>query len=44
MHFPVGIIFTGLVVYIAYRLGKSVGKEEIKENEEIKETIIAREK
>ena len=38
MHFPVGIIFTGVVVYIAYRLGKSVGKEEIKETEEDRET------
>jgi len=38
MHFPVGIIFTGLFVYVAYRLGKSVGKEEIKEIKEIKET------
>ena len=38
MHFPVGIIFTGVVVYIAYRLGKSVSKEEIKEKEERKDT------
>ena len=38
MHFPVGIIFAGVVVYIAYRLGKSVGKEEIKETEEDRET------
>ena len=38
MHFPVGIIFTSVVVYVAYRLGKSVGKEEIKEKEERKET------
>ena len=44
MHFPVGIIFTGIVVYIAYRLGKSVGKEEIKEKEEVKVTKIAKEK
>ncbi len=44
MHFPVGIIFTGVVVYIAYRFGKSVGKEEIKEKEERKETKIAKEK
>jgi len=44
MHFPVGIIFTGVVVYIAYRLGKSVGKEEIKGKEERKETKIAKEK
>ena len=44
MHFPVGIIFTGVVVYIAYRLGKSVGKEEIKEKKEIKETKTAKEK
>ena len=44
MHFPVGIIFTGLVVYIAYRLGKSVGKEEIKETKEITETKTAKEK
>ncbi len=44
MHFPVGIIFTGVVVYIAYRLGKSVGKEEIKEAEEIKKAKIAKEK
>jgi len=36
MHFPVGIIFTGVAVYIAYRLGKRVSKEEIKE--ERKET------
>ncbi len=44
MHFPVGIIFTGLVVYIAYRLGKSVGNEEIKEREKITETKTAKEK
>ena len=44
MHFPVGIIFTGVVVYIAYRLGKSVGKEEIKKTEEIKEAKTVREK
>jgi len=44
MHFPVGIIFTGVAVYIAYRLGKSVGKEEIKETEEIKEAKIAKQK
>jgi len=44
MHFPVGIIFTGVVIYIAYRLGKSVGKEEIKDKEEIKETKIVKEK
>ncbi len=44
MHFPVGIIFTGVVVYIAYRFGKSVGKEEIKEAEEIKETKTVKEK
>ena len=37
MHFPVGIIFTGVVVYVAYKLGKSVGKEEIKEKEERKQ-------
>ena len=36
MHFPVGIIFTGLAVYIAYRLGKSVGKEEIKETKTVR--------
>ncbi len=44
MHFPVGIIFTGVAVYIAYRLGKSVGKEEIKDKEEIKETKTVKEK
>ncbi len=44
MHFPVGIIFTGVVVYIAYRLGKSVGKEEIKEADETKEVKTVREK
>ena len=38
MHFPVGIVLTGIAVYIAYRLGKSVGKEEIKETEEDRET------
>jgi hypothetical protein len=37
MHFPVGIIFTGVVVYVAYRLGKSVGKEEVKETKIAKE-------
>ncbi len=31
MHFPFGVILTGIAVYIAYRIGKSAGKEEIKE-------------
>jgi len=31
MHFPLGIVFTGIAVYIAYKLGKSAGKEGIKE-------------
>jgi|GEM_PF-6070853 len=31
MHFPLGIVFTGIAVYIAYKLGKSAGREEVKE-------------
>ncbi len=37
MHFPFGVIFTGIAVYIAYRIGKSAGGEEIKEKEEAEE-------
>ena len=44
MHFPFGIILTGIAVYIAYKLGKSAGKEEIKEIKETKEIKVAKEK
>ncbi len=37
MHFPFGIILTGIAVYIAYRFGKSAGREETKETKEAKE-------
>jgi hypothetical protein len=36
MHFPFGIIFTGIVLYVAYKIGKSAGKEEKEQTKLIK--------
>ena len=36
MHFPFGIILTGIALYAAYKIGKSAGKDETQQTKLIK--------